>query len=34
MTGVLPFSVGTVSAADIPELSLINQTFNVRTATQ
>ena len=34
MTGVLPFSGGTVSAAALPELSLINQTFNVRTATQ
>ena len=34
MTGVLPFSAGTASAADLPELSLINQTFNVRTATQ
>jgi hypothetical protein len=34
MTGLLPFSVGTVSAAALPELSLINQTFNVGTATQ
>jgi len=34
MTGVLPFSVSTASAAGLPELSLINQTFNVRTATQ
>jgi hypothetical protein len=34
MAGVLPISVGTVSAAALPELSLINQTFNVRTTTQ
>jgi hypothetical protein len=34
MTGVLPFSAGSVSAATLPELSLVNQTFNVRTATQ
>jgi hypothetical protein len=34
MTGVLPFSTSPASAAVLPELSLINQTFNVRTATQ
>ena len=34
MAGVLPFSTGTASAVALPELSLINQTFNIRTATQ
>jgi hypothetical protein len=34
LTGVLPISSAAVSAAVLPELALINQTFNVRTATQ
>jgi len=34
LASVLPVSSTTVSAAVLPELSLINQTFNVRTATQ
>ena len=34
LTGVLPVSSGAVSAAPLPELSLITHTFNVRTATQ
>jgi len=34
LAGVLPVSSGAVSAAPLPELSLITHTFNVRTATQ
>jgi hypothetical protein len=34
LTGVLPVSSAAVSAAVLPELALIDQTFNVRTATQ
>ena len=34
LAGVLPVSSSAVSAAPLPELSLITHTFNVRTATQ